>query len=175
MLQPLNVATSNRNKSLTTGPRREYSVEFSGLGYALASDFGEEHTMPHYNSRCGWLILFVVSGISMTAPSTFAQSPSSLNGVYLGQLKEVTKSREPPCSPAQSARVVVENGVVIMPSLLLGAGQPSVMKAQIESDGSFIGKLVGAEMRGKIVGTTLNAKIIAPLRCVYDVAAARQQ
>lgn len=95
------------------------------------------------------------------------------NGVYVGQMKEVTKSRQPPCSPAQDVRVTVENGVVIMPPFLLGGGQNTKITAPIESDGTFIGKLPGAEMRGKIVGTALDAKIIVPRRCVYDITATK--
>lgn len=130
--------------------------------------------MQHNKPSSRWRIRFVAMVTSMTASLAIAQNLPQFNGVYSGQINEVTKSRQPPCSPAQAARVVVKNGEVIMPSLLLGAGQASVISARIESDGSFTGKLVGAEMRGKIVGSALSAKIIVPLRCVYDVAATRQ-
>lgn len=99
--------------------------------------------MQHHNPIHEWLIRFAMSVLSMVALLAFAQSPFQHNGVYAGQLMEITKSRQPPCSPTQSAQVVVENGVVIMPSLLLGTGQSSVISARIENNGSFTGKRGG--------------------------------
>jgi hypothetical protein len=133
----------------------------------------QENPMRDAEQTHQWPSRLVVATIAIASTAALAQNTASLNGIYVGQLVEVTKSRQPPCSQAQPARVVVENGVVSMPSLLLGGGQSAVISAPVASDGSFTGKLVGAEMRGKIAGTALNAKIIVPLRCVYDVTASR--
>ncbi len=103
-----------------------------------------------------------------------AQSPAQVNGAYDGKMTEATKSRKPPCSPAQAMRVTVERGRVKVPPLLLGEGRSESISADVSADGTFTGKLPGAEMRGRIAGTTLTAKIIVPLRCVYDITAHRK-